>query len=502
MVRFIPALLACMAFATVVEGADPAAVSQAAPGRGPAYPFAMCSNGFFLQSPEYPIKMLDAGARMIRLDVSFQSVRPKPGDDPAGWNWKPLEQIRAIRQKHPELEVLPILGYGPEWAQDPKFKDVQGGGGACPQRGVEVRPVTDPRNLYGHFVYEAVKRYKDVIHHWESWNEPDLPGHAFFKGNGRDFFQYQRVFYLAAKAADPQCTVSMGGLCFAAFEGYLVRHKLKAPSPSPPTTSFLDEYLEACSQDPDAAKHNYYCDVMNQHTYSRASDLYDYIAVLAKAQQDYLGTVKPVWVSEMGSTDKGGMFGMNGDEYCDYALQSFAWAAMAGVERLFFFQLDNSNGHGLYLGLMGSLGQPKPVLTTYRDVLAKEFADARFVAQLHGTKGVDFLGGNWPYASNWQAGYDLFEFKSRDGRRRILMAFADTDKPAEVTIPATPGKKAVLIDRHNVRTPLAAKDGVYRLNLAGATHLGGWPVSDDPKAKRMGNPEHLVGGATQIIVEQ
>ena len=145
--------------------------------------------------------------------------------------------------------------------------------------------------------------------------------------------------------------------------------------------------------------------------------------------------------------------------------------------------------------MMGSLGQAKPVLTTYRDVLAREFADAQFVVQLHGTKGVDFLGGNWPYASNWQAGYNLFEFKSRDGRRRILMAFADTDKPAEVKIAATAGEKAVLIDRHGVRTPLAATDGVYRLNLAGATNLGGWPASGDPKAKQMGKPEHLVGGA-------
>ena len=252
-------------------------------------------------------------------------------------------------------------------------------------------------------------------------------------------------------------------------------------------------------RDPQAARHNYYFDVMNEHSYSRASDLYDYTMVLRKAIRDILKVDKPVWNTEMGFSDKGDPLGGTPDEYCDYLLQSYAWGQLAGVERFFHFQLDNSNGLGLY----GSVpAKPKPALFTYRDVLVKEFADADFVAQRHGTKGVGFLEGNWPFAEGWRAGHNLFEFKSHDGKRRIWMAFTDTDKPVEITLPATQGKTAVCIDRHNVRTPLLPNNAVYTVALAGATNLGGWPAMKNPKARAMGKPEHLVGGATVVVVEQ
>ena len=459
-------------------------------------PLAMCSNPNILSNPEYAVKMLDAGARMCRTDVTFPDVRPKEGADPQTWNWSKLEKIRQLRKQRPALEFLVLLGYGAPWAQDSKYASV-GGTIGSPQRGIDVTPVDDPRNLYGHYVHEAVKRYKDVTRYWESWNEPDLSGHHYFKGGGADFFRYQKVCYLAAKKADPQCVVLFAGMCYPNVEGYLASHGLKSPSPTPAKTSFFEEYLKECVKDPEAKKHNYYFDVMNQHSYSRASDAYDYVMVVRKLMRDYLGQGKPVWITEMGFPDKGGLFGGTSDDYCDYVLQSYAWACLAGVERLFHFQLDNSNGHGLYTGM---LGEPKPVLTTYRDVLARELADARLVGQLHGTRGVGFLEGRSPYKPDWKAGYNLFEFQSLDGTRRILVAFADTAKAVTVKIPAK-APRATLVDRHNKRSDLQAREGTYTLTLPGATHVGGWPTANE-KTKAMGQPEHMVGGATFVLVEK
>ena len=243
--------------------------------------------------------------------------------------------------------------------------------------------------------------------------------------------------------------------------------------------------------------HDYYFDVMNQHTYSRATDAYDYIAVVRKLMKDYLGQEdKPVWITEMGMTDKGGTFGGTPDEYCDYVLQSYAWGSLAHVDRFFHFQLDNSNGHGLYTGM---LGEPKPVLTTYRDVLAAELAGARLVRQLHGSRGVGFLEGKSPFTGGGRDGYDMFEFADDRGRR-IVMAFADGATDVRVTVPAMK-RQATLIDRHNNRTTIRPSGSVYRLTLSGATSRAGWPSSDNPKAKALGSPEHLVGGATLLIVE-
>jgi len=462
------------------------------------HPFAMCSNGHIRTNPAYSEKMLDAGATMCRVDITFPGVRRESGDDPDKWDWTAMEQLRALRKTQPKLDWLVLLGYGAPWAEDPKFKDAPGGNCSGPQSGIEATPVNDPKNLYGHYVYETIKRYKDVTQYWESWNEPDLPGHHYFKGSGKDFFPYQKACYLAAKKADPECTVLFAGLCYASFEGYLATHGLKPPTPYPPNNCFFEDYLKECIKDPEAKRHNYYFDIMNQHSYSRATDLYDYVAVDRKLMQDYLGEQKPIWVTEMGSTDRGeGPFAHTPEHYCDYMLQSFVWGSLAGVEKFFHFQLDNSNGHGLYTGM---LGEPKPALLTYRDVLVKELAGAKLVKQLHGSKGVGFLDGKSPFTGGGQDGHDLFQFESRDGKRRIFVAFADTAKPVTVKIPAA-RPEATLIGRHNKRTKVRATNGSYEVTLEGATSLKGWPIADNPKAKALGNPEHLVGGATVILVE-
>ncbi len=462
----------------------------------PVYPFAMCSNGNLFTSPEYAVKMLDAGAKMCRVDVVFVNVRPKPGEDPDAWNWHDMDAIAKKRQEHPALDFLVLLGYGAKWADDPKFAAVQGNEIAGPERGIGAMPAWSRENLYGRYVYETVRRYKNVVHAWESWNEPDLPGHAFFKGNGRDFFAYQKACYLAAKQADPHCTVLFAGMCYANVEGYLFTHKLKPPTPYPPKECFFEDYLKACVQDPDAKKNHFYFDAMSQHSYSRASDLYDYAMVDRKMMHDYLGEEKPIWFTEMGFPDQGGLLGGSADDYCDYLLQSFAWGRLASVEKFFHFQLDNSNTLGLYTGM---LGDPKPALTTYREVLVKEFAGARLIAQQHGSAGVGFLQGHSPFRPTWATGYDLFAFQS--GTRKLWMAFTDTDKALDITIPAKRAQ-AVLADRHNRRTTITAHNGVYTLKLPGATSRTGWPTLADPVAKALGEPEHLVGGATFVLIEE
>jgi hypothetical protein len=474
----------------------PAAI-RSAHGRQAAAenPFAICSNPNVFTSREYVDAIVDAGDGMVRVDAAFRNARPHPGDDPSGWDWSVLERIREIKTRVPQLDWVPILGYGTEWAADPaRYRpDRQI---ASPMRGIDVMPAGDPRNLYGNYVFEVVSRYKGVVHAWESWNEPDLPVHTFFNGDGADFLPYQRACYLAAKQADPTCKVLFAGLCFASVEGYLTSHGLHAPSPGPVRESFFEQYLKACVKDPEAKRNNYYFDIMNQHSYSRATDLYDYAAIDRKLMRDYLGDEKPIWFTETGTVDRGGPFGGTPEEYCDYLLQSYAWAALGGVQRMFHFQLDNSNGHGLYGGMLGS---PKPALTAYRDVLVHELKDATFTAQLHGKKGAGFLQDHTPYYNPQKAGYDLFEFRGKDGHR-IFVAFTDTSNPAHITIPATK-EHAALIDRDGIHRIIQAANGVYTIDLPGATNEAGWPLIDDPKAKAMGAPEHMVGGKTYLVVE-
>ncbi len=463
------------------------------------YPLAMCSDGSVLSNMDYARSLLQAGTPLCRIDMSFGTVRPTAEPNPDKWNWQGMEQVRAIRKKYPHLKFSPILGYCPPWAADPALAKWPGGPNSGLPRGVNMRPVNAAANLYGEFVYEIVRRYHDVVDCWESWNEPDLGGHYFFKGNGAEFMPCQRTFYLAAKMADPHCTALFAGLSYRTVEGYLAVHHLNPPTPYPAKSCFFEQYLQAVVKDPQAARHNYYFDVMNQHSYSRATDLYDYTMVDRKLMRQYLRQSKPLWLTETGFPDTGGIFGGTPDEYCDYVLQSWAWAALAGVQKVFHFQLDNSNGLGLYNGM---LGQPKPVLTTWERVLVAEFAQASLVRQLHGHAGVGLLQGNSPYRANWRTGYNLFEFENAAAQKRVFMAFADTRRALRIAIPAK-AQSATLVDRHNRRRQIAAGGGFYHIHLAGATSEAGWPADKgNPAAVALGQPEHLVGGATMVVVEK
>lgn len=486
-------VLASLALASAVPPVENASASAAPAAKAPPAvppgeaasdiklnPFGMCSNGQILSNEQYRVKMLEAGATICRADASFAVCRANNDPDAEHWNWDTFKSIHRLKSECPQLDWLPILDYEPKWTETMSFAEAA--------------------QAYGKFVYQAVRRYKADLHYWESWNEPDLPGHAFFRGNGKDFFPYQKECYLAAKKADPKCVVLFAGLCFANVEGYLYTHKLHAPSIAPATSCFLEEYLQECVKDPEAKKNNYYFDVMNQHSYSRASDLYDYTEVDKTLMRDYLGGEKPIWYTETGFTDDGGAWGGSAEEYCDYLLQSFAWAKLAGVERVIHFQLDNSNGHGLYKGM---LGEPKLALATYKDVLTKELAAVDSVELLHGNRATGFLQGFSPYQPRPATGYNLFEFRksAAAGQGRVLMCFSDSADAVDVRIQAK-APSAVLVDRHNNRRTIAAKDGFYSLRLPGATSNAGWPVMADPKAKAMGKPEHLVGGETFVVVEK
>ncbi|MCD6351488.1 MAG: hypothetical protein J7M26_05165, partial [Armatimonadetes bacterium] len=68
-----------------------------------------------------------------------------------------------------------------------------------------------PRKLswYADYVRAVVSRYKNIIHHWEMWNEPY--GWGFWAGTPEEYAELERLGYRAAKQADPNCQVL--GMC-------------------------------------------------------------------------------------------------------------------------------------------------------------------------------------------------------------------------------------------------------------------------------------------------
>src|SRR5262245_54427520 len=145
-----------------------------------------------------------AGATWDRALFLWQEIQPNAASD---WNLDRYVDQVAIR---PSLTgSLPLVGVvqgTPVWAAT----DWHDAAASVPT-GLDL-PVDDPRNTFGQFMLRLVRTYKDRIHTWVIWNEPDFqPGESgtwwTWSGNAADFYKLLRTGYRAVKKVDPNATV-------------------------------------------------------------------------------------------------------------------------------------------------------------------------------------------------------------------------------------------------------------------------------------------------------
>ena len=143
----------------------------------------------------------DAGARWVRFDLNWAVVQD---GGMHRWNWAPFDRVvRAARARN--LKVLGTIWYTPDWARP---------------RG---SPAHHPPRLarhYGRFAGAAAKRYRRMgVHHWEIWNEPNIP-HAWAGGvNVRKYGTMLRSAATKIRRNDRRGVVITGGLSPAATGG-------------------------------------------------------------------------------------------------------------------------------------------------------------------------------------------------------------------------------------------------------------------------------------------
>lgn len=156
-------------------------------------------NGYYrtAEEAERAAKMINAlGAQAVRFDITWAMVQPKPDV----YDWKYFDATVNLARQH-GLEVLAVIAYGAEWAR------------ANPAVEVTDPSLTPPiPTEYAWFAYQVVQRYKDRVHAWEIWNEPN---NNIYWQPAADPIGYTEVLknaYLAVKYADPSAVVALGGL--------------------------------------------------------------------------------------------------------------------------------------------------------------------------------------------------------------------------------------------------------------------------------------------------
>ena len=136
------------------------------------------------------------------------------------------------------IKTLGLLGFPPRWAST-----------APPQ--AERFWVHKPKlDAWAEFVLKVTGRYRNLCQHWEIWNEPNITVFWNPDPDPKEFIDVVKAGYVAAKRANPDCTVITPGLA-----GPTDRKQRQM--------DFLDELLRL------GAAH--YCDAISVHPYRQGT---------------------------------------------------------------------------------------------------------------------------------------------------------------------------------------------------------------------------------------
>ncbi len=290
--------------------------------------------------------IVELGVNWVREDLHWHRVQPTSN----AWDWTFTDAaIHELAERG--INILGVLGPSVGWATP--FS------GDAPDGVSYYAP--DPDRFVA-YVQAVVTRYRDRIHHWEIWNEPD---NAIFWRPHPDPLAYADLLKRATaaiKGIDPHAQTLIGGL-------------------NPFDLSFARTVAESGHWDS--------FDIIAIHPYV---DPYSPEAGNLIAAADGIRTmalhygVKPIWATEIGWSSGPGdrdAIGMTDEEMqANYLVRAMLLLWQAGVEHIFWYTLkdDPHNPYGLirYGDGRADLEPRKPAFAALR-TLNRETAGARFI---------------------------------------------------------------------------------------------------------------------------
>jgi hypothetical protein len=294
-------------------------------GLQPESPFGMgidlCRYGGRDQE-EVARRARDAGVKWSREDFSWQRIEPQPGE----FHWDYYDQLLDTARRN-GITVYAIVGYWTSWSKNYTSEGV---------------------DQYVAFLRQLVRRYKDRIHQWEIWNEPNI---FFWQGPKELYAEMLKKSYAAVKEEDPGAQVlgiSTAGIDYA----------------------FIDKMLTLGTP----------FDVLTIHPYRKQLDDAAFIADLQKVSAQVRrpdGTHRPVWLTEMGWATHVPHHVLRQDfepvtqrAQAELIARTYLCSIVSGVEpRTFWYNFRNDGDDPFYfehtLGTLRRDGRPKPAYVVY-----------------------------------------------------------------------------------------------------------------------------------------
>lgn len=267
-------------------------------------------------------KARDAGVKWTREDFSWERIEPRPGE----YHWEYYDQLVDTANRN-GITVYAIICYWTHWSKNYTSEGV---------------------DQYVTYVRQLVRRYKDRIHQWEIWNEPNI---FFWQGPKELYAEMLIKSYAAVKEEDP--TAQVLGLSTAGID-----------------FSFIDKMLKLGTP----------FDVLTIHPYRKQLDDAAFIADLKKVSNQVRlpdGKPRPVWLTEMGWATHVPHHVLRQDfepvsqrVQAELIARTYLCSIVSGVEpRTFWYNFRNDGDDPFYfehtLGTLRRDGQPKPAYLAY-----------------------------------------------------------------------------------------------------------------------------------------
>jgi GH35 family endo-1,4-beta-xylanase len=149
--------------------------------------------------------MQDAGVQVVRMDFNWDMLNPTRDE----WRFDDYDAVVRIVRQH-KMDMLGIVDYTSWWASS-----------AQDSNDWRVRLYAEPlRDAdFARYTYEVVKHFKNDVHVWQIWNEPNTQDFWKPKPNPARYASLLQEAYRAAKYADPNAVVVFAGLSGNGVEG-------------------------------------------------------------------------------------------------------------------------------------------------------------------------------------------------------------------------------------------------------------------------------------------
>jgi hypothetical protein len=387
-----------------------------------------------------------AGASWDRALFLWQEIQPSGPND-----WlldKYVDQVAVRPSLNGSLPLVGVVQGTPVWAAT----DWHDAAASVPT-GLDL-PVDDPRNTFGQYMLRLVRAYKDRIHTWVIWNEPDfLPGESgtwwTWSGTPSDFYKLLRTGYRAVKKVDPTATVVFPATTY--FADAVHGREL-----------FLARVLSEGERDAEAPANGYYFDAVAVNLYCSLDAVYRvygvFQAILTRYQQ-----AKPIWLTETNcpvyndrTTPVSASGRITTDEQAAYLIQSVALARAAGYQRIgWYSMIDHEPTSGILdrWGLLRPNGTTRPAFKAFQ-VAAHYLADPSVIATLtpFGTVGAD----GWPVTR--------VVLDNPAERWRVQVLWRTAAGPTSVRVDAV-GTTAQLVDISGGTRPATRLDSGWEVPL-------------------------------------